>query len=59
MFKNKKVLLVCSPYYKEITQNLIKGATDVLKSYSVDYKVINVPGALEIASSLEINPYLV
>ena len=54
MFTNKKVLLVCSPYYKNITQNLIKGAIKVLKSNSVEYKIINVPGALEIAPSIKI-----
>ena len=54
MFANKKVLVVCSPYYKDITQNLIKGAIKVLKSNSVQYKIINVPGALEIAPSIKI-----
>ena len=54
MFKNKKVLLVCSPYYKKITQNLLDGAIEVLKSNSVEYKIINVPGALEIAPSIKI-----
>ena len=54
MFKNKKVLLVCSPYYKEITQNLVNGAVEVLKSNSVLYKIIHVPGALEIAPSIKI-----
>ena len=54
MFTNKKILLVCSPYYKDITQNLIKGAIKVLKSNSVEYKIINVPGALEIAPSIKI-----
>ena len=54
MCTNKKGLLVCSPYYKDITQNLIKGAIKVLKSNSVGYKIINVPGALEIAPSIKI-----
>ena len=54
MFTNKKVLLVCSPYYNDITQNLIKGAIMVLRSNSVEYKIINVPGALEIAPSIKI-----
>ena len=27
MIGKKKVLLVCSPYYKDITSNLIKGAS--------------------------------
>ena len=54
MFTNKKVLLVCSPYYEDITKNLIKGAIKVLRSNSVEYKIINVPGALEIAPSIKI-----
>ena len=54
MFKNKKVLLVCSPYYKKITENLLNGALEVLKSNSVEYKIIHVPGALEIAPSIKI-----
>ena len=54
MFVNKKILLVCSPYYNDITQNLIKGAVKVLRSNSVEYKIINVPGALEIAPSIKI-----
>ncbi len=53
MFKNKKVLLVCSPYYKDITQNLLDGAVGVLKSNSIEYKIIHVPGALEIAPSIK------
>ena len=53
MYENLKILLVCSPYYKEITDNLVKGATEVLKYYSVEYKIINVPGALEIAPSIK------
>ena len=51
---NKKILLVCSPYYKDITNNLIKGAADLLKSNSVDYQTLNVPGALEIAPAIKI-----
>ena len=50
----KKNLLVCSPYYKDITSNLIKGASDFLKSKSVDYKILNVPGALEIAPAIKL-----
>ena len=49
MIKNKKILLVCSPYSKKITQNLLNGALEVLKSNSVEYNIIHVPGALEIA----------
>ena len=53
MYEKKKILLVCSPYYKKITQNLVKGAVEVLNSNSIEYKIINVPGALEIAPSIK------
>ena len=54
MSVNKNVLLVCSPYYQQITDNLIKGAIKVLKSKSVDYKFLYVPGALEIAPAIKL-----
>ena len=54
MDNKNKILLVCSPYYIEITNNLIKGASDFLKSKSVDYKILNVPGALEIAPAIKL-----
>ena len=54
MIGKKKVLLVCSPYYRDITCNLIKGASDLLESKSVDYNIINVPGALEIAPAIKL-----
>ena len=54
MNNKQKILIVCSPYYKDITSNLIKGASDFLKSKSVDYRVLNVPGALEIAPAIKL-----
>ena len=54
MIDKKKILLVCSPYYQDITSNLIQGASELLKSNSVDYKILNVPGALEIAPAIKL-----
>ena len=54
MIYKKKILLVCSSYYEDITNNLIKGASDLLKSKSIDYKILNVPGALEIAPAIKL-----
>ena len=48
------VLLVCSPYYKIITENLIIGASEVLNSKSVNFDIIYVPGALEIAPAIKL-----
>ena len=53
MIYNKSLLLVCSPYYENVTNNLIEGATKVLKSNSVEYRVLHVPGALEIAPAIK------
>ena len=53
MYENIRILLVCSPYYKEITENLVKGAAKVFKTRSIEYKIIYVPGALEIAPSIK------
>ncbi len=53
--KNKtNVLLVCSPYYKNITNNLIKGASDLLNSNAVNFKILYVPGALEIGPAIKL-----
>jgi 6,7-dimethyl-8-ribityllumazine synthase len=64
MSSNINILLVCSPYYKDITDNLIKGATEVLLSKSINYKILYVPGALEITPAIKLsyekskdNPY--
>mgnify|MGYP001494727872 CR=1 FL=1 len=54
MSVNKNVLLVCSPYYQQISDNLIKGAIKVLKRKSVNYKFLYVPGALEIAPAIKL-----
>ena len=54
MVNKKKILLVCSTYYKDIIINLIQGASDFLKSNHVDYKILNVPGALEIAPAIKL-----
>jgi 6,7-dimethyl-8-ribityllumazine synthase len=51
---NKNILLVCSPYYNEITNNLIRGATNVLESKFINFKILYVPGALEIAPAIKL-----
>jgi 6,7-dimethyl-8-ribityllumazine synthase len=53
MSSNRNVLLVCSPYYKKITDNLIVGVSKLLESKSIKYKTLYVPGALEIAPAIK------
>ena len=54
-FQNEpKVLIVVAPYYKSISENLLKGAkTEILASYGT-FDIVEVPGALEIASAIGI-----
>ena len=54
MLNKRKVLLVCAPYYKNITDNLIEGASNFLTSKSIDFNILNVPGALEIAPAIKL-----
>ena len=49
---NKKILIVSSNYYKDISNNLERGAIDTLKENGFVYELINAPGCFEI-------PYLI
>ena len=45
---SKKILIVVSNYYKEISKNLLKGTTDTLKNLEYSFDTINVRGSFEI-----------
>ena len=49
---NKKVLIIISKYYKDISENLLKSAITFLEENSILFDVIEVPGALEIPQVL-------
>ena len=51
--RNVKVMIIQSPYYKTIAENLLKGATLTLEGLDVAYDVVDVPGALEAAAAIE------
>ncbi len=48
------ILLVVSPYYEPITNQLIEGATQVLKKVNAKINLIEVPGALEIPTAIRL-----
>jgi len=54
-FKQKlKICLVSAPYYRDITENLIRGALGVLKKIEAETEIIEVSGALEIPTAIKL-----
>ena len=49
---NRKILIVSSNYYQDISNNLERGAIDALKDNGFAHELINAPGCFEI-------PYLI
>ncbi|MCF6445144.1 6,7-dimethyl-8-ribityllumazine synthase [Nereida sp. MMG025] len=49
-----KILIVVSPYYKDIADNLVAGARAEIEACGGTHEVINVPGALEIPTAIGI-----
>lgn len=47
-----KLLLVVSPYYKDIADNLLAGAQAEIEAAGATYEQIEVPGALEIPTAI-------
>ena len=54
-FKKKlNICLVSAPYYKDITDNLIRGALNVLKKINTATEIVEVSGALEIPTAIKL-----
>ena len=54
-FKEKlKICIVSAPYYKDIADNLIRGALNVLKKIKADTEIVEVSGALEIPTAIKL-----
>ncbi|MGB0959078.1 MAG: 6,7-dimethyl-8-ribityllumazine synthase [Halocynthiibacter sp.] len=50
--KPVKILIVVSPYYKDIADNLIAGAKAEIEAAGGTWDLIEVPGALEIPTAI-------
>jgi 6,7-dimethyl-8-ribityllumazine synthase len=48
------LLIVISPYYKDIAGNLLKGAKTAIKATDATYDVAEVPGALEVPIAIRL-----
>ena len=43
----KKILIISSNFYQEISDNLVEGATNYLKLKKIRYEILTVPGSME------------
>ncbi len=50
--KPVKVLLVVAPYYKEISDDLVSGATTEISASGAEFDIVNVTGALEVPTAI-------
>ena len=49
-----KILIVRAPYYRDISENLLIGATKAIKEAGGEFELIDVPGALEVPIAIGI-----
>jgi 6,7-dimethyl-8-ribityllumazine synthase len=49
-----KVLIVVAPFYRDIADNLIKGACAEIEAAGGSYEIAEVPGALELPTAIGI-----
>ena len=49
-----KLLIVVAPYYKDIADDLLAGATKAITDSGATYDVAEVPGALEVPTAIRI-----
>ena len=51
---NTRIALVISPYYSEITDNLVSGAMNAISAVNISAEMIEVAGALEIPGAISL-----
>ena len=52
--KAPKILIVVSPYYKDVADGLVAGAMAEVEAVGGTYEVVEMPGALELPSAIGI-----
>lgn len=52
--KPVKILVVVSPYYRDIADNMVAGAVAEIEAVGGTYEIVEVPGALEIPTAIGI-----
>ena len=51
---NTQIAVVISPYYSEITDNLVSGAMNAISAANISAEIIEVTGALEIPGAISL-----
>jgi len=51
---SKKLYILNANYYEEISSRLLKGAISYCENNKIEYYIVEVPGALEIPSAINI-----
>ena len=51
----KKILIVTSNYYKNISSKMLKNSIELIIKNNLKYKIINVPGVFEIPVTISKN----
>ena len=51
---NTRIAVVISPYYSEITDNLVSGAMNAISAANISSEMIEVAGALEIPGAISL-----
>ena len=49
-----RILIVEGRFYSELSDELLRGATDAITAFGAEYDVVTVPGALEIPAIIAI-----
>ncbi len=52
MIESPHLMIVEARYYEDVSNNLLKGATEAIERFGASYEVYTVPGALEIPSAI-------
>ena len=50
----KKIYIINANYYEEISDRLVGGAKNFLNENDIDHEILNVPGALEIPTAINL-----
>ena len=54
LYNQSNICLVAATYYKDITQSLIRGCSEILEKLDMEINIVEVSGALEIPTAIKL-----